>query len=163
MPAQDRSPATSLPVLGWKEQLALPDWGIRRLRAKLDTGARSSAIHVADLEIVDTHVSGEVQLPVLRFAVVLGRGDDARRHVVTTPSAGERSVRDTRGRPELRHVVRTRLVCGPLERVVDITITDRAGMNFRMILGRTSLEGACLVDPSRGYIQTPRPPRRGHR
>lgn len=153
-----RPRAVTLPVLGWKEQVALPEWGIRRLRAKLDTGARSSALHVADLEVVGSHVLGDEELPVLRFAVVLGRGDRAPRREVTAPAVGFRTVRDTGARAEERPVVRTRVVCGPLDRHTDVTVTNRTGMNFRMILGRTALEGICVVDPRHGYVVSPPPP-----
>ncbi|MDP9021781.1 MAG: RimK/LysX family protein [Actinomycetota bacterium] len=147
------------PVLGWKEQASLPRWGIRRLRVKLDTGARSSAVHVRDLTVVGHHVLDGRELPILRFAVMLGRDRDARRRIVTAPAVGFRRVRDTGARAERRPVVRTRVVCGPLDRMTDITVTDRTGMNFRMILGRSTLEGY-LVDPGHGYRSTPAPPRR---
>jgi hypothetical protein len=149
-----------LPTLGWKEQAALPEWGIGRLRVKLDTGAKSSALHVRDLEVVGSHrVDGE-DLPLLRFSVILGRGDDARRRVIDAPAVGFRNVRGTGTGRERRPVVRTRVVCGPLDRVTDVTVTDRTGLNFRMILGRSALAGACVVDPDRGYVQTPPPKRR---
>ena len=148
-----------VPVLGWKEHAALPDLGVTRLRVKLDTGARSSALHVRDLEVVGSHRDGDVEFPVLRFAIVLGRGPQARQKVVTVPSLGLRLVRDTGAKAEERPVIRTRVVCGPLDRVTEVTVTDRTGMNFRMILGRSTLEGACIVDPSRGYTFSAPPPR----
>lgn len=153
-----------LPVMGWKEQASLPDWGIRRLRVKLDTGARTSALHVRDMRAVVG--DDEVPVPppdedvVLRFAVVLGRGEHARRREVTAPAIDFRSVRNTGGGEEHRAVVRTRVVCGPLDEEIELTVTDRTGMNFRMLLGRTALAGRCLVDPDRGYLVSPHPPRR---
>jgi hypothetical protein len=145
---------TGLPVLGWKEHGALPDWGIRRLRMKLDTGARTSAIHVSEISII------EEETPLVRFAVVLGRHPGARRRLVTTPLVGVRTVRDTGAKREQRPVVRTRVVVGPVETITEVTVTDRTGMNFRMILGRTALAETCLVDPSRGYVWSHPPPRR---
>ena len=145
-----------LPVLGWKEHAALPDWGIPRLRVKLDTGARSSALHVDDIEVIGAEMSDGQLLPILRFAVVLGHDGD-RTRTVTTQATGFKVVRDTGARAERRPVVRTRLVCGPIDREVALTVTDRTGMNFRMILGRTALEGACTVDPSRGYTRSAAP------
>lgn len=151
---------SALPVLGWKEQAALPDWGIARLRVKLDTGARSSALHVRDLEVTPPAEASSDDPPLVTFHVVLGRGDGAPTKEVTAPIVGFRRVRDTRANPERRPVVRTRLVCGPIDREIDVTVTDRSGMNFRMILGRTALEGSCLVDPRHGYLVSPQPPRR---
>lgn len=150
--ARDVDGQPTLPVVGWKEHGALPDWGIRRLRMKLDTGARTSALHVAEVEILkDDRV---------RFAVVLGRGDDARRRIVETPLIDIRNVRDTGANEEARPVVRTRIVCGPVDTTTEVTVTDRSGMNFRMILGRTALAGHCLVDPTHGYMWSHAPPRR---
>lgn len=145
----------ALPVFGWREQVSLPEWGIGRLRAKLDTGARSSALHVEDYEELD--VQGEDATPTVKFHVLVGPREAPRRVEVVTPVVGHRVVRDTRARPERRPVVRTRLVCGPLDTEVEISLTDRSGMNFRMLLGRKTLAGHAVVDPDHGYHVTPSP------
>lgn len=150
----------ALPVLGWKEQVALPDWGIARLRAKLDTGARSSALHVEDVAEIGTHEQDGQTLPVLRFHILVGSRDDPDRREIDAPAHGFKVVRDTGAKAERRPVVRTRLVCGPLDLTTDVTITDRSGMNFRMLIGRLTMEGRCLVDPANGYLHTPAPPSR---
>jgi hypothetical protein len=137
-------------VLGWKEEAALPDWGIERLRVKLDTGARTSAIHVSETEPVGEHeVEGRL-LPVLRMRIPLSRTRLDRFAEVVAPVFGYKSVRDTGANAERRPVVRTRLLCGPIDREIDVTVTDRSGMIFRMILGRQALQGV-LVDVARGY------------
>lgn len=148
---------TSLPVLGWKEHVVLPEWDLR-LRGKLDTGARSSALHVTAFEELGDHLddeSGE-RRSFVRFDVVLGRKSNPIHHEVTAPIIGHKVVRDTGARAETRPVVRTRIVCGPLDTIADVTLTDRTGMNFRMLLGRLTLEHRVLVDPSRGYLVTGR-------
>ena len=149
-----------LPVLGWKEQASLPDLGIARLRVKLDTGARSSALHVEQLRTVGQHVVDGEELPVLGFTVLVGSRDAPERRPVEVPAVGWRVVRDTGAKAERRPVIRTRVLCGPLDVEADITITSRHGMNFRMLLGRLALQGGCLVDPQHGYLHSPRPPRR---
>jgi hypothetical protein len=141
----------SLPVLGWKEDAALPEWGIDRLRVKLDTGAKTSAIHVSSHEIVGEHERDDTALPVLRLTIPLSRIRPDRKVVVDAPVIGYKSVRDTSATPELRPVVMTRLICGPLDHEIAVTVTDRTGMIFRMILGRQALEGRALVDPGIGY------------
>jgi hypothetical protein len=146
-------PSSPLPVLGWKEHVELPDWGLR-LRGKLDTGARSSALHVANFEEVGVHDAEGHLLPVVRFDVVLGRRDAPRHHEIEAPVVGHKVVRDTGARAERRPVVRTRLICGPLDTQADITLTDRTGMIFRMLLGRLTLEHQCVVDPAHGYLAT---------
>ena len=142
-------------IFGWKEHVTLPEWDLH-LRAKLDTGARSSALHVNDLvEVGDHHdpETGEL-LPVVRFDVVLGSKHAPEHHRVEAPIIRHKVVKDTGARAERRPVVRTRIVCGPLDTVADITLTDRSGMNFRMLLGRLTLEGHALVDPAGGYRVT---------
>jgi hypothetical protein len=160
------APAATTPAFGWREHVDLPAWGIRRLRAKLDTGARTSALHVEDVEELDpdpevrwTVTGGDPSLPVVRFHVLTGPRAAPRRIEVVAPVIGHSVIRDTRARPERRPIVRTRVVCGPLDREVEVSLTDRTGMNFRMLLGRLALEGAALVDPSRGFLVT-EPPRR---
>lgn len=136
-------------VLGWKEHVWLPDWNLN-LRAKLDTGARSSALHVRDIEVVRpaTHdTSG-----IVRFDVVLGTKAKPEHHPIECPMVATRRVRDTGARSELRPVVRTEVIVGQFARTVEITLTDRSGMNFRMLLGRRALDGACVVDPGHGYL-----------
>lgn len=148
------------PVLGWKEQVALPDFGVPRLRAKLDTGARTSALHVEELaETGTTELQGET-VPLLRFVVLSGPRDRPRRHEVTAPALTRKLVRDTGGDQEDRPVVRTRVVCGPIDVEADVTLTQRTDMNFRMLIGRLTMAGACVVDPTHGYLHTPQPPRR---
>ncbi len=157
------STSTPLPVLGWKEHVSLPEWGLE-LRAKLDTGARSSALHVTELvELGEQRdpTTGR-PLPLVRFDVVLGTRRAPEHHRIEAPIVGRRRVRDTGARAEERAVVRTRIVCGPLDVTADITLTDRSGMNFRMLLGRLTLEHHCLVDPAHGYVRTT-PPRRPRR
>ena len=149
-----------LPVLGWKEQAALPGLGIPRLRVKLDTGARSSALHAEHIEVVGQHELDGESLPVLALTLLIGSRDRPREHQVELPTIGQKMVRDTGANAELRHLVRTRVVCGPLDVDATVTITDRKGMNFRMLLGRTTLAGRCLVDPEHGYLHSPLPPRR---
>ena len=151
---------SELPILGWKEQVALPQLGIARLRAKLDTGARSSALHVENLEEIGHHVVDGDRLPVVRFEVLVGSRSAPRRQSVEAPVAAFRVVRDTGAKAERRPVVRTHVVCGPVDIEAEVTLTSRQGMNFRMLLGRLTLEGQCLVDPGHGYLHTPRPPRR---
>lgn len=145
-----------LPVLGWKEHVWLPEWDLR-LRGKLDTGARSSALHVTRYEEVDVASStgGEPEHRV-RFDVVLGTRSKPQHHPVEATVIGHKIVKDTGARAEERPVVRTRIVCGPVDTTADITLTDRSGMNFRMLLGRLTLEHHCLVDPAQGYLVTGR-------
>jgi hypothetical protein len=128
--------AIRLPVLGWKEEASLPEWGIRSLRVKLDTGARTSALHVTRVEIVGHHERDGEPLPVARLAIPLSRNDPSNAVTVETPIVGYKSVRDTRARNELRPVVRTRLVCGPLDRLIDTGWVSQRGGWYERVVSR---------------------------
>lgn len=143
-------------VFGWKEYVTLPEWDLR-LRAKLDTGARTSALHVRDLELPDAEhaVIGD---PV-QFDVVLGTKKRPEHHPVTATIVGFTTVRDSGARAERRPIVRTDIEIGPVRLHADVTLTDRSGMNFRMLIGRRTLHGQCLVDPTHGYLATRAPKR----
>lgn len=145
-----------LPLLGWKEEASLPEWGIQRLRVKLDTGAKTSAIHVSSMEVVGQCEHEGLQLPVLDLVIPLSRAHPERVAPVRAEVVGYKSVRDTGAKAERRPVVRTRLLCGPIDRVIDVTVTDRSGMIFRMILGREALSGHAVVDPQQGYTTVKR-------
>lgn len=151
-----------LPVLGWKEEAALPEWGIKRLRVKLDTGAKTSAIHVSAMEVVGHHERAGERLPVLGLVIPLSRVHPDRRAEVRADVIGYKSVRDSGAKAERRPVVRTRLVCGPVDADIDVTVTDRSGMIFRMILGREALAGRAVVDPEQGYTTLRRGRSRRH-
>lgn len=138
-------------VLGWREEASFPDWGISGLKVKLDTGARTSAVHARRVTEVGTWAHQGRTLPVIELELPLDREPHGAAATVRVRSLGTRSVRDTRDRAEVRHVVSTRLVVGSLEKEIEISVTDRTGMLFRVLLGRTALAGDVLVDPARSY------------
>lgn len=146
-----RAQRQDLPVLGWKEEIALPDWSIPRLRVKLDTGAKTSAIGVLEAVVVGSHRVAGDELPILRLVIPLSKHNRRRTALAVAPVVGYKSVRDTGARAERRPVVRTRLICGPLNHDIDVTVTNRSGMNFRMILGRDALARHAVVDPGLHY------------
>lgn len=139
------------PVLGWRERIDIPDWGVRGVRAKIDTGARTSAIHVSGLEpVADDRV---------RFDVVVR---ERPRRVVSVEAEVVRwsSVRPSSGKARSRPVVRTRLRIGGIEREAEVGLVSRKGMLCRMLVGRRALDGL-LVDPAQRYLLTSRPPSGG--
>ena len=123
-------------VVGWNEYVDLPEWGIRGLRAKMDTGARSSALHVEKIE--------ELPGDRVRFDVVLDR-NGARRHVSAAIVRRSR-VRSSTGHLTTRIMVRTTVRIGPVDRAVELSLVDREKMIYRMIIGRSSLSGRFLID-----------------
>jgi len=139
------SHATAAPVvIGWVEAAALPEWKVRRIRAKMDTGARTSALDVPHYHLVDTDQGTFVELHL-----ALSRHQRTRVKSVRTPLLRMVMVQTSCGTRERRPVVETVLRLGPVEKRIRLTITNRAGMRYRLILGRTALDGDFIVDVSR--------------
>jgi hypothetical protein len=149
MPEHPRAQLRSPPRrIGWTEYVELPDWGIASLCAKMDTGARSSAIHVEELR--------EIGRERVRFCVVLRRGDPHRRVEVSARVVRRGRVRSSNGQYEWRLFVRSTLRLGALERSVELSLVDRREMTYRMLLGRSALAGL-LIDPAhRNLLGRPR-------
>ncbi len=133
-------------VLGWREWVRLPDLGLPPIKAKVDTGARTSAIHAFDLRPFSKDGVDHVE-----FLLHPNQRDD---DTVATCSAlvvDRRRVTDSGGHSEDRWVIETRLSIGPHEWPIEVTLTARDNMRFRMLLGRTAMRGRALVDPSTSY------------
>jgi hypothetical protein len=140
-------------VLGWREWVALPALGIPRLRAKVDTGARSSALHV-DAQWRFT----EGGAPWVGFRITPRRARGVSIEA-RAPVLDEREVVDSGGRRTRRVFLATRLRLAGVEREIEINLADRRDMLFPMLLGRTAIAGAFTVDPARSSVHG-RPPRR---
>lgn len=149
-------------LIGWSELAELPEWGIRALPAKIDTGARNSALHVQDIE--------EFGRNRVRFQVVLHRRKRDRHVHVEARVTRRGRVRSSSGHYDTRIFVSTKLRLGPLTREVELSLVDREQMIFRMLIGRSALAGAYLIDPSRRSllkshvrpkVKKRTPPRRG--
>ncbi|MDH5674872.1 MAG: RimK/LysX family protein [Myxococcales bacterium] len=146
--AKAKRPRTALrerPVIGWVENVDLPEWRVFGLRAKADTGARSSALHVYNLrEDGPRHVLFDVVIDA-------DRGNHRHRHDVRARIARRARVRSSNGQYEVRVFVKARIRIGEVEREIELSLADRREMTHRMLLGRTSLKGL-LVDASRRYL-----------
>lgn len=130
--------------IGYREFVDLPDWGIRGIKAKADTGARSSAIDVADLE--------ELPRDRVRFHVVLSRKNRMRRVTVEAKIVRRTIVKSSLGHRDERLTVETTLRIGTVEKVVEVGLVCRESMICRMLLGRQALAGDFLVDSRRTYL-----------
>lgn len=134
-------------VMGWREWIELPQLGIRRIKAKVDTGARSSSLHAENIELFQ--LRGDIGV---RFVVVpLQR---SRLHPVACQARlyDERYVKSSNGTRELRPVIRTAIQWAGHTWEVDVTLTSRDLMGFRMLLGREAIRRRCLVDTAGSYF-----------
>ena len=136
-----------LAVIGRKEHIDLPEWGLSRVRVKVDTGAYSSSLDVASFEL-----SGEGAGLRARVWLALDRRNPGRLTVVDAPVRGLVRVKSTSGEWQQRPLLETLMRLGPVTRPIRVTVCDRAGMRNRMLLGRQALAGAFLVDVSRKYV-----------
>jgi len=147
-----------LPIVGWRERVDLPDWGVERILAKIDTGARTSSIHVENLE--------ELPGGRVRFEVVVARASSKgpeRTVAVETELVRTARVRPSTGRLQRRPVVSAHVRIGRVERTVELSLVSRQHMLCRMLLGRTALDGSVLVNPGERYLLTSRPTRKSRR
>lgn len=135
------------PLLGWREWAALPELGLPRIKVKVDTGARTSALHTFGVVAFERHGA-----PWVRFRVHPLQRNDAMMLVCEAPVADRRRVRDSGGHEELRYVIVTPLCLGGAQWPIEVTLTDRDSMGFRMLLGRTAIRGRYLVDPAASYL-----------
>ncbi|MEJ2283347.1 MAG: ATP-dependent zinc protease [Desulfobacterales bacterium] len=134
-------------IIGWREWLALPDLGIRAIKAKIDTGARSSALHTVGLEPLEKNGILKVKFGVHP----LQRRKDIEVNCVADV-VDRRRVTSSDGQSERRYVIRTTVAIGELRWPIELTLTDRKSMRFRMLLGRAAISDFLLVDPAKSYL-----------
>lgn len=149
-----RGADTASRVVGWREWVALPELGIAAIKAKVDTGARSSSLHAYDMKRFRRR-----GVSLIRFKVHPIQRDF--RTVVQSEArlVDLRKVRSSSGVQTLRPVIVTPLQLGEEIREIEITLVRRDEMGFRMLLGRQSIRGHWLVDPGRSFVASSPPPK----
>jgi len=133
-------------VIGWREHIALPELGIERIKAKIDTGARTTALHAEAIE--EFRRDGHLWV---RFLTPPYHGPDC--EPISARVIDRREIRNTSGVPQARPIIHTTLVIDGRHWGIDVSLTDRTEMGFDLILGRTAVRRhGLLVDPGRSFL-----------
>lgn len=140
--------STELAVLGWREWIGFPDLGIPQIKAKVDTGARSSCLHAFLVEPFER--DGALWV---RFNIHPSQKNSHEVLTCEAPVLDRRVVRDSGGHEELRYVIETAISIGDRTHTVEVTLTDRDSMKFRVLLGRTAIRRHYVVDSARSYVR----------
>ena len=139
---------SELDMLGWREWVGFPELGITQIKAKVDTGARTSCLHAFLVEPFERD-----GVPWVRFAIHPNQNSSSEVVSCEAPALEQRFVRDSGGHEELRYVIETTISIGESIHSVEVTLTDRDSMKFRVLLGRSAIRGQYLVDAGRSYLR----------
>lgn len=137
-------------LIGWREWVALPELGLSRVKAKIDTGARTSALHAFSLNTLE-EPRNHHQKVCFKVRSLTRQGTRRIIHC-ETDLIDIREITDSGGHKERRYVIRTPIIVGKHCWPIEITLTSRDNMRFKMLLGRTALNNRFIVDPSRSYL-----------
>lgn len=138
---------SDLPRIGWREWIALPDFGIDAVKAKVDTGARTSSIHALHIEPYESDGKSRV-----RFQIHPLQRDAHTTAAVDAEVIEYRHVRSSTGHASLRPVVVTTVRLYDVCWEIELTLTSRDQMGFRMLLGREAVRGRFLIDASKSFL-----------
>jgi len=147
MPSRNNPSAAEKKLLGWREWVALPDLGIDAIKAKVDTGARTSSLHAIDVE---PFVRGKREM--VRFKVHPEQRSNKRTVEAEAPVCDWRFVKSSSGQSEKRPVILTSLAIHGETWEAELTLTRRDEMGFRMLLGRQATRRRFVIDPGASYV-----------
>ncbi len=139
-------------TLGWREWVGLPELGLEAIKAKVDTGARTSTLHAFEL-----HTFSELGKDRVKFKIHPIQKDQEAVVTCVADIVDERFVTDSGGHKEQRLIIMTPLTIGCWSWPIEMTLTSRDNMMFRMLLGRTAIKDIAMVDPSRSYTTGKKP------
>jgi len=142
-----KKPKTPLPVIGWREWVAFPDLGIEKIKAKVDTGARTSALHISKSQLsrnarhihFRVHPKQRSNQPEIKSSAVI---------------TDFRHVKSSNGETSERPVIHTTLKIGEMEHTIELTLVNRDMMGFRLLLGREAIRKYFLVDSGRSFLKS---------
>lgn len=142
-------------VIGWREWVALPELNLPAIKAKVDTGARTSALHAFLIEPYSSNGTDMVRFLIHPMQRNLEFQVECR-----TPIHDFREVTDSGGHREMRYVIQSTVVINEQSWPIEMTLTNRDTMRFRMLLGRRAMENRFVVDPGASYVNGKLKPRK---
>jgi hypothetical protein len=142
-------PIRKYPIIGWREWVSLPDLGISKIKAKIDTGARTSALHAFALRPFEENGLHKIQFDIHPL-------QHNTQYVISCVATvvDRRPVTDSGGHTEERYVIQTPITIAGQTWSIEITLTERENMLFRMLLGRSALRKHFIVNPARSFVTT---------
>lgn len=150
--AQSRVRTKGKLQIGWREWAALPELGVESIKAKIDTGARTSAIHAWNVEPFARGCEIWLRFELHPIQRSKGKAVSCQARAID-----ERAFRTSSGQVERRYVIETLLRLGDASWTIELALANRDQMGFRMLLGRTALRARALILPSRSYLAGPQP------
>lgn len=142
-------PARKYPIIGWREWVALPELNIARIKAKIDTGARTSALHAFSLKPFTENGRNKISFDIHPL-----QHDTSSIITCTADVVDKRLVTDSGGHEEERYVIMTSIIIAGQAWPIEITLTERENMLFRMLLGRSAIRKRFIVNPARSFVTT---------
>lgn len=144
-------PIRKYPIIGWREWVSLPGLNIPRIKAKVDTGARTSALHAFSLKPFTENGKNKIQFEIHPMQHNTEETINCVADVID-----KRMVTDSGGHQEERYVIETPITIAGQTWLIEITLTERENMLFRMLLGRSALRKRFIVNPARSFVSTKR-------
>jgi len=135
-------------IIGWREWVSFPELGIEKIKSKIDTGARSSALHAYTIEPYKTK-SGKLRV---KFMVHPLQKNNKILVACHADVVDQRTIKSSSGQKELRTTILTKLRLGEEEWPIELTLTNRDTMGFRLLIGRTAIKKRFLVDPQKSFL-----------
>lgn len=136
-----------LPILGWREWVGLPEFGIKNIKAKIDTGAKTSVVHA--FRISEISQNG---MPFIRFYLHPEQHQTKLEIPCTAPFTEQRSIRSSNGAKETRYVIKTDICLGTKSFPIELSLTNREELGFRMLLGRDAIKDRYIVNPAHSFL-----------
>ncbi len=133
--------------IGWKEWISLPNIGIPSIKAKIDTGARTSSLHAFKIEPLIENGINKVKFWIHPIQNNKDYAESCIADIID-----ERTVKNSGGQEEERYVIMTQILIADSQWDIEITLTNRDNMRYRMLLGRTSLRGKVIIDPNEAFL-----------